>query len=516
MSTPRRQNFLQTFLIFTTIYLGLILILNRNQPAPDTRPAGELLTAMRTSNAELKEQTLLSQVGQYRNKVNEQVKKGELKQEEADRKELEATILLAEAQYKAGIIRQKNMQGNDGGRLQQAYMTLRGVEKRFAEKPIWTELRVQTPNVSQNENFTSQDPKFANQSWSAKELYDSIVQRLDKKYKADLILGFIPGYQLIDVLVRITGAVPSFSYAFAAFLLALLVRAIVYPLAQRQFMWSRQMQALQPMVKEIKEKYSKEIKDPRTGKKRTEITDQAKFQQETMELYRQYGINPLAGCGPALLQMPLFLIIYQCMLHYQFSFQNGTFLWMNPATHESTNGWVAANLGQMDYAMIILYGISMVISTLLQPVSDPSQVRQQRILGVGISIFFTITMFFGIFPVPGAFVLYWTFTNILATAQALRAQRLPLPPLQKVTVAATGGAIPAGGSSRKASFLDKLQDQMREKYEEEMKRREAEQAAKSGDGTPSILPPDKKESNGQLNGKPKNGAPPKHKPKKRQ
>jgi len=139
--------------------------------------------------------------------------------------------------------------------------------------------------------------------------------------------------------------------------------------------------------------------------------------------------------------MPLFFTVYQWMVQYQFEFQKGTFLWINPATHQATKGFTAANLGQLDFILIILYGISMVVTTLLSPVSDPSQAKQQRMIGIGFAIFATVTLFTGAFPVAGAFVLYWTFTNILATIQSLRAYRMSVPPLEKVN-AAGGGVFP--------------------------------------------------------------------------
>ena len=125
------------------------------------------------------------------------------------------------------------------------------------------------------------------------------------------------------------------------------VRGVVYPLTERQLMFSRKMMQLAPLSNEIR----KEYKD-----------DQQQQQVKIMELYREYGINPLAGCFPALLQMPLFLSIYQCMLHYQFEFVHGTFLWINPTIAKMTHGWTAPNLGETDYPLIVLYGITMLIS----------------------------------------------------------------------------------------------------------------------------------------------------------
>jgi membrane protein insertase Oxa1/YidC/SpoIIIJ len=116
-------------------------------------------------------------------------------------------------------------------------------------------------------------------------------------------------------------------------------------------------------------------------------------------------------------------------------------------------------------------------------------------MGIGIAIFFTVTMFFGWFPVPGAFVLYWIFLLILSTLQSLRAYNLPLPPLQRVNTAA-GGTYPTGFGSK---WQKRIQDMMLEA--------QAQQGANPTPGsssTPTITP-----------GSGKTGTPAKHKPKKR-
>ena len=223
-----------------------------------------------------------------------------------------------------------------------------------------------------------------------------------------------------------------------------------------------------------------------------------------MELYREYGINPLAGCFPALIQMPLFLTVYQCMLKYQFAFQNGTFLWINPTTSKATNGFVGPNLGQQDYILILVYGITMVIATLLTPVSDPSQAKQQRLMGAGISVIFTFFMFTGAFPVVSGFVLYWTFTNILATAQSLRAYRMPLPALVKVN--ASGGGVLPKPTTKWQQMMDKMVEEQRKAADKRGDNPPDDKSSKNNIPRPS--PDDLKENQ-------KTGTPAKHKPKKR-
>ena len=191
------------------------------------------------------------------------------------------------------------------------------------------------------------------------------------------------------------------------------------------------MSQLSPLLAEIKEQY--------TDKKTKQVINPQEFQKRTMELYGEYGINPMAGCFPALIQIPFFLLIYNCMLHYQFEFQKGVFAWINPTLSQATGGFIAPNLGQRDYILIGIYAISMVVTTMLAPIStsDPAQAKQQKLIGIGMSVLFSVIMFF--WPLPSAFVLYWVFLNVFATMHMLYAYRLPPPPLQKVN--APGGGI---------------------------------------------------------------------------
>lgn len=456
--TPK-QNFLQTLLIVTTVYLGFTLFCNRPQ-TPDTRSREQILGSLKSLNSQIKDISIVQEQGKYQQRINEELKNKKIDAKEADRLKFEAAILVADTQLKAAIIR------NEAGRLRTAHTSLDSINRANPNNPTWTTTEVSVPPAER------QPERFNWTGWKGPDLYQRLVNELSTRNHKELVWGFLPGgYAFIDALVKITGSIPSFSYWFAAFLLALVVRALIYPLAQKQLMWGRQMSQLSPMMKEIKEKYTPQ-----------------ESQVKIMELYREYGINPMAGCGPALVQMPLFLFVYQCMLYYQFEFQKGTFAWINPATSAATKGFIAPNLGQVDVILIVLYGISLCVSTMLQPVNDPTQVKQQRMIGLSFAILMPLFMLLGFFPVPAAFVLYWTFTNVLATIQSLRAYRLPLPPLVKVNTSA-GGAYPQGGG-----FFAKLQEQARQAQE-------AQSNQKNGS------------MNGTMTGS--TGTPAKHKPKKR-
>ncbi len=464
--TPK-QNFIQTLLLVTTVFLGVQIFCNRPQ-APDTRTTTQNLESIRKQNAQIMDISVAQKdLPAYRNKLQADLEAKKIDEAQKQKLTFEATILAADTQLKAGIIRKETQ------RIRNAYMLLEPLHRKEATNPNWTQPVVNIPPTER------QPERFAWSSWTGPQLYDKVVAELSERNKTDLVWGFMPGgYAFIDTLVKITGAVPSFSYWFAALLLALLVRAIIYPLAQKQLMWGRQMSQLAPMMKEIKEKYP----------------SQSEQQAKIMELYQEYGINPMAGCGPALVQMPLFLFVYQCMLHYQFEFQKGTFAWINPGTSQASGGFVAQNLGQLDLILIVVYAISMCVTTLLQPVNDPTQVKTQRMIGMSFAILVPFFMVFA-WPVPSAFVLYWTFTNVLATIQSLRAYRMPMAPIVKVNTKA-GGTYPKGGGG----FFAKLQEQARLAQEEQERR--------NGTSKSNNVSTD-----GSLNGK--TGTPAKHKPKKR-
>ena len=144
----------------------------------------------------------------------------------------------------------------------------------------------------------------------------------------------------------------------------------------------------------------------------------------------------------------------------------------------------------------------MVSATLLTPVSDPSQAKQQRLMGAGVSIIFTVFMFTGAFPVVSGFVLYWTFTNILATTQSLRAYRMPLPPLVKIN-AQGGGVLP-----KPTTKWQQMMDKMMEEQQRNAAKAGPSNSEDNEDGSGGVKPALPK-------GPTKTGTPAKHPPKKR-
>ncbi len=428
-AAAKPRNPLMTYLLFgVVVYTGMLLFF---PPRPtDTRSAAEIWTEMQKLNADGRDVTIARVLADYQRKLDEEKGQKKLTQAQVDQKVLEANVLVAHTKLKSGLYQANEKKDGVLGhqKITAGYTLFQPKFDRYRGTTLW-----QTP-VPVSPGFGLEGATI-----TPDRLYQAYVEDLQVRNKDQLVFGLFRGWHLIDSLIKATGSIPGFSYWFSAFLLALVVRLAVFPLAMKQFKWGRQMGQLQPYMKEIQEKFQ----DKKT--KQVPPEKAQAFQMETMALYKEYGVNPLSGCLPALIQLPFFLGVYNCMLLYKFEFTKGTFLWIQPGAQNLGPFQIAPNLGQVDHILVLLYAVSMIASMLLTPASDPSQIKTQRIMAVVMSVIVTVFMF--MFPVPSAFVLYWVFANVLATAHALWVYRMPIEPLKKVATA-TGGAIPVDGFSR--------------------------------------------------------------------
>lgn len=418
------DSIVRTLLFACVLFLGFQLFFGQNQRPTDTRTAEQILGKMREQNRKLLDTDILRERQAYLSKLNAQ----KLEPDAKLRQEVEAWMLVVHTEFQGGV------QLDNYERINKAFTTLQEKREWLQAKPLWK----QTFEVARFEGKPGELRYAGTETLSPDDLYNRVTADLRGRAENHLIMGVVPGYAIMDFLVGTTGAVPGFSYAFAAFLLALLVRLVVWPLAHKQYLFGRKMGQLAPLIRELKGKYEKLGKN---GKPLPlALEDQQALQQDTMKLYKEYGVNPMAGCAPAMVQLPLFLLVYQFMVDYRFEFTKGVFLWIHP-NPGSLFGLIpiAPNLGERDILLITLYAITVLVSTLMTPVSDPTQARQQRLMGVVISVTFTVFLFF--WPVPAAFALYWTFTNILSMIQIWLAYRAPLPPLVKVN-APNGAVVP--------------------------------------------------------------------------
>lgn len=216
-------------------------------------------------------------------------------------------------------------------------------------------------------------------------------------------------YSFLDRLVGFGKSLclGRYSYAFALLLITLIIKLITWKLSVAQYKGMRDMQRIQPVIKEIQQKYKG---DPQA------------VNSKVMEAYKEHGVNPLMGCLPLLIQMPVMFIIWRAIRAYEYQFQNGTFLWINGYMHAHhatitipiwgrTIPFIGANLAQPDIPLVILYTISMFITQRLTIV-DPTQAEQQKIM----SIMMPLMLAFFFYRFASAFMLYWLMLNIVMTA----------------------------------------------------------------------------------------------------
>ena len=216
------------------------------------------------------------------------------------------------------------------------------------------------------------------------------------------------------------------NYGWSMLILALFVTVVLTPLYLQQFRSFKEMQAVQPYMKRLQDKY----KDNRQ-----------KLAEEQMKLFKEHNINPLGGCLPMLIQMPILFAIYQAILHHSAQFAHAGWLWIGSAASQHSPAlpsWIpwlsgpilAANLSQPDKILTLFYAISMFFSFQMTTVAppDPAQAQQQRMMGY----FMPVMMFFVGQKFIAGFVLYWLGLNIFSTALrfwALRQpSRIPAPP----------------------------------------------------------------------------------------
>ena len=226
------------------------------------------------------------------------------------------------------------------------------------------------------------------------------------------------------------------NWGWAIVAMTFVVRLIIWPLYRKSYMSMKRMSLLQPMMKELKEKYP---------------NDQQKVSMEMMNLYRQYGISPFGGCLPMFLQIPIFFAFFY-VLQTAAELRGAPFL-----------GWVT-DLSQMDTVCTLPFTIlgwepainvlpfimaaSMIAMMKMTPqAGDPTQ---QKIMK-----FMPVMFFLFCYTYPSALALYWTTTNIISIIQTLIIRRLPQPTLEKVDPKKRN-------QPKKGSFLDRMQRMMEE------------------------------------------------------
>jgi YidC/Oxa1 family membrane protein insertase len=189
----------------------------------------------------------------------------------------------------------------------------------------------------------------------------------------------VPLFYMLDWLFGVSG-----NWGVAIILLTIVVKAVLYPLSAAGYKSMANMRRVAPQMKKLQERYA---------------DDREKLSREMMALYKKEGANPLGGCLPMILPMPIFIALYWVLFESVELRQAPFILWIE-------------DLAQMDpyFVLPLLMGASTYLMQSMSPqVGDPMQVKMMKMMPIMFTVLF---LFF-----PAGLVLYWLVNNLLSMAQ---------------------------------------------------------------------------------------------------
>lgn len=263
-----------------------------------------------------------------------------------------------------------------------------------------------------------------------------------------------------------------YSYGFAIILLTVLVKIATFPLTKQQVESTLAMQNLQPKIKAIQARYA---------------GNQERIQLETSRLYKQAGVNPLAGCFPTLATIPVWIGLYQALSNVaNEGLLTEGFFWIpslggptSIAARQSGSGisWLIPfvdghpPLGWHDTAAYLVLPVLLVVSQfvsmeLMKPpqTDDPSQKNTLLVLK-----FLPLMIGYFSLSVPSGLSIYWFTNNVLSTAQQVWLKKLG--GAKPIVSENASGIISAGRAKRSASQPGPSGDRFRQLKEEEKKKK---------------------------------------------
>lgn len=293
------------------------------------------------------------------------------------------------------------------------------------------------------------------------------------------------------------------NWGIAIILLTVIVRLALFPLGRKQARAAKKMQDLQPMMMELKEKYKDE---------------KEKLTQETFALYRQYGVNPLGGCLPALVQLPVLIGLWQT-LNSSVELRHSSFLWIDnlaapdqlfkfPFHLPLIGSWLGPYFNLLPIIVVVL----MLIQTKLfaPPATTPEAEQQQKMMK-----FMMIFMAFIFYKVPAGLGIYFITSSLWQIGERLMLPNKPLelkkPPAEAEVAGAErrrgeGGPGAAGqgakprpkpgagegnGAGDKSGWLAELRAKAKKIMDDAEKQRTVRNAAVPGGGEKREREPDR-------------------------
>jgi YidC/Oxa1 family membrane protein insertase len=208
---------------------------------------------------------------------------------------------------------------------------------------------------------------------------------------------------ILKFFYQITG-----NYAYSIILFTFAIKLSLLYFTNQQYKSMKDMQKIQPEMKKLQAKYKGEPE---------------KLNQKMMELWKTNKVNPLGGCLPLIIQMPIIYALYKTIDHFKVEFAGAKFLWIGCMPAEQVPkftfmGEVIPLLGNSlatpDLPLVIIYGLSMYLSQMITMSSTPQTgFGAQKSTAIFMSIFITFIMY----KFQSALILYWLVFNLLSIVQ---------------------------------------------------------------------------------------------------
>ena len=212
----------------------------------------------------------------------------------------------------------------------------------------------------------------------------------DMSKSIDMGIFTIIAVPLLKLLTWLHGLVGN--WGVAIILLTIIIKIVFWPLTRKSYTSMEKMKKIQPMMKQLQEKHGK---------------DKEALSREMMQLYKTYGVNPMGGCLPILIQLPVFVALYQALLN-AIALRHASFITYLPGTDML---WLA-DLSARDpyYITPLVMGATMLLQQWLSPaMGDPTQRKMMMLMPVIFTVMFL--------NFPAGLVIYWLSNNILSIAQ---------------------------------------------------------------------------------------------------
>lgn len=243
-----------------------------------------------------------------------------------------------------------------------------------------------------------------------------------------IIVDFIRSIIVFLYNITVTIGIPS--YALAIIMISILVKILLYPLMAKQMRSTMNMQEVQPKMEALQKKYK---------------NSPEKMNEELMKLYKEYDINPMAGCLPLIIQMPILIGLFTALREFTF----------DPAEH-ATFFWIA-NLNDKDplFILPILVGVSMYFTQKISMGAN-SAVNENQMMKTMMYVMPPMMTFMAI-SMPSGLCLYWVFFSLLSIVQQyfMNKQRAKQKAEREARQAAEKEAAMAARKASKAASLEK-------------------------------------------------------------